>query len=115
MTFQATHTVAVREFVDGDVDDMGVPAEGWTTWVNHQVYGWGAPTSSEPKTAGHDRELVDIELLVPPNFPSLSHRAQVRLYGGDIFDVIGSVERYDHSPFGWDPGGVVNLKRVIGG
>src|SRR5690606_34434598 len=103
----------VREYIEGPEDDMGVPTEGWSDWAPHKVYGWGAPQTAEPKLAGHDRQVVEIEVLVPPDFPALSHRAQARLDGG-VFDVLGSVERYDHNPFGWDPGGVLNLKRVEG-
>lgn len=105
------HAIEVREYVAGTEDELGIPQEGWTAWESQKVFGWGAPQTEEPKTRGHDREVVEIEVLVPPGFPNLSHRAQARL-DGDIYDVIGSVENYDHSPFNWNPGGVLNLKRV---
>ncbi|GAA4758746.1 hypothetical protein [Gordonia alkaliphila] len=114
MSFPTRYLVEVREFVDGPPDDFGVAEPAWTEWASTAVYGWGAPNTTEPKTAGHDRQIVELEVLVPPGFPDLSHRAQVRLPGLGEFDVIGSVERYDHSPFGWNPGAVVNVKKVHG-
>ncbi len=112
-SFPAPFIVDVREVIDGPPDDFGVPTTDWSPWTSHPVYGWGAPATAEPKLAGHDRQVVDVELLVPPSFPALSHRAQARLDGAE-FDVIGEVERYDHSPFGWNPGGLLNLRRVVG-
>lgn len=89
-----------------------MPAESWTPPVTKQVYGWGAPTSSEPKLAGHDRDIVEIELLVPPGF-ECGARDRIVLDGVE-FDVIGEPQHYDHNPFGWNPGGVINLKAVNG-
>ena len=94
--------VDVREVIDGPPDDFGVPTTDWSPWTSHPVYGWvrrPRPSRSSPVS---DRQVVDVELLVPPSFPALSHRAQARLDGAE-FDVIGEVERYDHSPFGWNP------------
>ena len=76
------------------------------------MYGWGAPQTSEPKLAGHDREIVEVELLVPPGF-ECSARDRMVLDGVE-FEVIGGVEMFDHNPFGWNPGGIVNLKAVNG-
>lgn len=30
------------------------------------VYGWANPTGTEPKLAGHDRVVVEVELYMPP-------------------------------------------------
>lgn len=62
--------------------------------------------------AGHDRVVVDVELLVPPGF-SCSHKDRIVLDGQEM-EVVGAPEMFDHNPFGWDPGGVVNLKAVGG-
>ncbi|WP_341258219.1 hypothetical protein [Gordonia malaquae] len=90
----------------------GDPFESWSVPVSKPVYGWGAPQTSEPKLAGHDREIVEVELLVPPGF-ECSHRDRMVLDGVE-FEVIGGVEMFDHNPFGWNPGGVINLKAVNG-
>lgn len=112
MTFPLMFTVGHRVFGEGVEDDLGNPVESWSPPVIKPVYGWGAPQSSEPKTAGHNREVVEVELLVPPGF-SCSARDRMVLDGVE-FDVIGAPEHYDHNPFGWNPGGVVNLKVVSG-
>lgn len=97
---------------DGSYDDHGNPAEDWSAPVVKAVYGWGAPNGDEPKMAGHDRVTVQVELLVPPGFVC-SPRDRILLDGVE-HEVIGPVESYDHNPFGWNPGGVVNLRRVEG-
>lgn len=111
--FDTPYTAEHRVRIDGAVDSFGEPAEVWGPWDEHPVYGWGAPNTIEPKLAGHDREVVDIELYVPPGFPPVGHRDQVRL-DGTVYTAEGSTESYDHNPFGWDPGGLVNLRKVKG-
>ncbi|MBF6333441.1 hypothetical protein [Nocardia transvalensis] len=76
------------------------------------VYGWGPPQTREPKTAGYDRLVVDVELFAPPTF-SVKPRDRVRLAGQD-YQVIGYAEDYTHGPFGFAPGVVVNLRRGDG-
>lgn len=110
--FPLAHTVGHRVWSGGVEDDWGNTTSGWADPVDKLVYGWGAPQSSEPKVAGHDRDVVEVELLVPPEF-SCSARDRMVLDGVE-FEVIGQPEMYSHSPFGWDPGGVVNLKAVNG-
>lgn len=111
--FPLLFTVGHRIWSASGPDDAhGNPVEGWADPVEKRVYGWGAPQGSEPKLAGHDRVVVAVELLVPPDF-GCSPRDRMVLDGIE-FDVIGPIEMYDHNPFGWNPGGVVNLGRVDG-
>lgn len=110
--FPLLFSVGHRAFSADGTDAHGNPTEVWAGPVERPVYGWGAPQSSEPKLAGHDREVVDVELLVPPGF-ECSHRDRMVLDGVE-HEVIGGPEMFDHSPFGWNPGGVVNLRRVSG-
>lgn len=76
------------------------------------VYGWANPTNTEPKLAGHDRVVVDVELYTPPGFNPGPHDL-IDLPQGQ-FEVIGYPEDYNHGPFGFQPGYVVNLRRVEG-
>ncbi len=108
-----SHSVEVRHRVDGGTDDFGNTVRSWSDWSVHVVYGWGAPTTEEPVYAGHDRELVEVLLLVPPEFPHVGHRDQVKL-DGEVFEAIGSSQMFTANPFGWNPGGTVNLRRVVG-
>lgn len=110
--FPLLFTVGHQVFDASSEDAHGNPVEGWLPAVERRVYGWGAPQSSEPKLAGHDREIVEVELLVPPGFV-VAARDRIVLDGVE-FDVIGGAEHFDHNPFGWNPGGVINLKAVSG-
>jgi hypothetical protein len=78
-----------------------------------QVYGWAVPSTTDPKLAGHpDRVIVDVELYATPTF-SPTPRSVIGLPSGR-FEVLGAVQDYNHGPFEWTPGGVVNLRKVTG-
>lgn len=113
--FPMPYTVDLSLRMDeGGFDELGDPIEQYADWVTGlPVYGWSPPDSSEPKLAGHEREVVDLELYVPPSFPEVTHRDQVRIRG-EVFAAVGSIERLDGNPFIWNPGGVVNLRKVVG-
>lgn len=110
--FPLLFSVGHRRYDSTATDAHGNDIDFWFPEVPKPVYGWGAPQSDEPKLAGHDREVVEVELLVPPGF-ECSHRDLMVLDGVE-FEVIGDPEMFDHSPFGWNPGGVVNLRKVNG-
>lgn len=112
MRFPLRHTVGHRAYNAGVVDEYGNDTEGWSAAVTKAVYGWGAPNTDEPKLAGHDRDTVSIELLVPPGFVCGARDRMI--LDGLEYEVIGDPETYDHNPFTWNPGGVVNLRRVNG-
>lgn len=59
-----------RHSADTSEDEYGNPTETWTEPESLAVCGWsssaqGGRYGAEPKLAGHDRVVVDIELLVP--------------------------------------------------
>ena len=110
MSFPLLFTVGVCTFSKTGTNGWDEDTEGWSDPVSTPVYGWGAPGSREPKLAGDDRIVVDVELLVPPEF-ECSPKDRI-LLEGDEYEVLGPVQRYDHNPFGWNPGGVVNLRYV---
>ncbi|MBP2211088.1 hypothetical protein JOJ87_001432 [Rhodococcus ruber] len=106
------YTVGVRTYTESGKDDRGNPVESWSAPVDHPVYGWSMPSSTEPKVAGHNRVLVSLELLVPPTFPAKAHDRVV--VDGEEFEVLGRPEDFNHGPFGFAPGLVVNLGRTEG-
>lgn len=63
--FPTPFTVGHRVFSAGAIDDYGNPAESWAAPVDRKVHGWSTPRTSEPKLAGHNRDVVEIELLAP--------------------------------------------------
>lgn len=74
-----------------------------------KVAGWAVPRSDEPKLAGHDRRTVQVELYAPVGL-FRPQDAVVLPERGDVLEVIGEPENYEHNPFGWAPGlEVVNL------
>jgi hypothetical protein len=80
--------------------------------ITKKVYGWAPVTSTEPKLAGHDRVIVEIELLVPPDF-TVAPQDLIDLDDGQ-YEVVGWPEDWTKGPFGFVPGKVVNLRRVEG-
>ena len=89
---------------------------GNEVWVDEEreilVHGWSVPQSSEPKLAGHSQRVVSVELLAPVG--AFSANDAVKLPDrGDVLEVLGEPENYEHGPFGWSPGiEVVNLGGV---
>lgn len=110
MTFPLAQTVQHLPFVAGVEDSHGNPIGSWDTPVEVAVYGWASPTSTEPKLAGHDRVIVDVEMFAPSTWPG--HARDRVTVAGATFEVIGEPEDYNHGPFGWEPGVVVNLQLV---
>lgn len=110
--FPKLFTIGVCTYSEGATDSHGNPTKGWSDPVDTPVYGWGPPQSDEPKLAGHDRVTVDVEVLVPDGFTCGPHDRVV--LDGETFNVAGRVEAYSHNPFGWSPGGVLNLHKAEG-
>lgn len=121
MTFPTIHTVGHHVWTPGVEEDAhGNLVDGWVPPLDEdgtevRVIGWSVPSSTEPALAGHDRVVVDIELLVPPGVP-FKPRDVVDLPGLNAgqFEIVGEIRDYTSGPFGWSPGGVVNLSRVEG-
>lgn len=63
--FPLLFTVGHRSYTGGGDDGYGDPVDSWSDPVERRVHGWSTPRTSEPKLAGHDRDVVDVELLVP--------------------------------------------------
>lgn len=106
---------------------LGNEVEHWDDPVEMDVYGWGPPqqrgVERKEVMVGTERYVVEVELLVPPGFVAkdadrfqLGSTEQVEA-NPDAFDwyrAVGPIESYDHNPFGWNPGSVVNLVAVGG-
>lgn len=119
MTFPTLFTVGHLPYLGTVENDLGNEVPDWGPEVTVPVIGWGAPETTEPGpsnsvdgTASQARQMIDIVLYVPPGFQS-SGLDRFRL-DGMLFEAFGAVQQYDHNPFGWSPGGVVNLRRIEG-
>lgn len=95
-------------------DSRGNVVDAWDDPVDVAVYGWYVSSTHEPQIPLHDRVRVDAQVLAPESFVP-SPRDKVLLPGrpGE-YEVVGETEDYNHGPFGWRPGNVVNLKKVNG-
>lgn len=118
MTFPTLFTVGTHTYSAGSDDGYNISTDTWTpakgvAGSQQEVYGWSTPSTTEPKLAGHDRVTVDIELLAPPEFTVGPHDL-VDLPGEGQFEVIGYPEDFTKGPFGFQPGVVVNLRKVEG-
>ena len=110
--FPTPHTVGVCTYSEGATDAHGRPTETWAEPVDHKVYGWYFVTTDEPQEATHEGQLVDVKVLVPLGFTCTPQDRIV--VNSTSYDVIGEIEDYNHGPFGYRPGGVVKLRKVIG-
>ncbi|WP_280430033.1 hypothetical protein [Nocardia brasiliensis] len=114
MRFPTPYVVLSQRFSEGpEKDARGNPVKKWSNPFAQSVIAFGPPQSSEPKLAGHDRVVVELELFVPPEFVA-AHQDKQKLPDGSVWSVLGAIEDYTHGPWGFAPGGVVNLKRVEG-
>ena len=100
---------------DPERDDMGAIVESWEPYTV-AVFGW-QPWSSgdqEPGEGGRNPLITGITLLIPPSLtPHVCGRDRFTV-DGRLFEVVGATADYSTGPFGWAPGGAVNLRRVDG-
>lgn len=119
MTFPTLFRVGVHTYTDSlQLDDYNELEPVYTptkdaAGTQVAVYGWSTPDSTEPPVAGHDRVMVDMQLLAPPNTSITAHDL-VDIPDEGQFEVIGDPLDFDTGPFGFRPGLVINLRRVEG-
>lgn len=102
-----------KSIVGGEIDAHSNQVDAWAAPVSQKVYGWSLPDSREPKVAGHNRVTVRLEVYVPPQF-DVGPYDKVTVPGHEELDAVGDLEDYNHGPFGFEPGFVLNLGRVDG-
>ena len=108
MSLPTPWTVQHLAYAGTTEDDRGNEIPAYASPVTRPVFGWSAPQSSEPKVAGVESVVVTLEVFAP-TFP-VSDRDRM-VVDGDTFEVVGDPEDYNHGPFGFAPGMVVNLTR----
>lgn len=114
MTFPLAQTVQHAVYDGTQRDSRGNVIDSWATPVDVAVYGWYISTTHEPQIAGHDRVLVDAQVLGPESWvPAPKDKVLLPGRPGE-YQVIGETEDYNHGPFSWKPGNVVNLRKVTG-
>lgn len=117
MSFPLRHTVGVHLMTQSGMDAHRNPVKTYRPPLNQpgtpvKVYGWSVPDTLEPIVPGHERVMVDVQLLVPPGFPAVASSV-IDLPAGQ-FQVIGEQQDYTNGPFAFRPGGVLHLRRITG-
>lgn len=111
MNFPTPHTVQHLAYAGTVEDARGNEIPAFAAPVARKVYGWASPAtrqSAEPKVAGVESVIVILELFAP-TFPVGDRDRMV--VDGNAYEVVGDAEDYNHGPFGFAPGMVVNLTR----
>ncbi len=117
MTFPTPHVVQCWLYSPGGPDPHRDPPTYSPALdqpgTQAKVYGWAIPSTSSPTVEGHpDRSAADADLYAPPTFAP-PPRSLIGLPSGR-FEVVGEVQDFNHGPFGFQPGNVIQLRRVVG-
>ena len=111
--YPTPYVAQTQKFSEGpERDARGNLVKKWAAKVDQPVIGWAAPVSTDPKTVGTNRIVVQVELYTPEGF-DCGDQDKVTVGGVEYF-AIGWPEDYCNGPFGFRPGYVVNLRRVSG-
>ncbi len=104
-------TVQVLPRIAAVDDAYGNATDSWGPARTEPVYGW-APAGTTEVNGSRHAVSADLQVFAPSGF-SCSPRDRM-VVDGRTYDVQGEVEDFDHGPFGYQPGGQVNLRRVEG-
>lgn len=81
--------------------------------VDVAVYGWYITATLEPAQGGPNRLVADAQVFAPESFKP-SEKDHIVLPGVGEFEVLGIVQDFNHGPFSWAPGNVIDLKKEAG-
>lgn len=111
------HFVGVHTFSEGERDRLGVPATVHTPardveGTPYRVFGWEVTSKADPSKLVGSTPManVDMDLFAPPGFPAALYDL-IDLPDGQ-YEVVGVPKDFDHGPFGYGPGVVVQLRRL---
>lgn len=110
--FPLTIPVLHERHIGDDEDELGNEVRIYAPPVEVMVFGLEPPKSSEPKLAGHERIVVDVEMYAPQSMGA-NPKDRVAV-GGKKYDVVGEVEDPNINPW-FQPGLVtINMHRIEG-
>lgn len=110
--FPTPHAVDILPHSDAAEDDYGNPVETYGAPVAWSVYGWG-PAGSREANGWQRQVTADLQVYGPRPPVAINPRDRL-VVAGETYDIEGKVEDYNHGPFGFTPGVVVNLTKVTG-
>ena len=109
MSFPTPWTVQREAWSSGGLDAHGNQSDTYLAPVDVAVYGWAAPA---PEERTSERVVIDLRMYAPSGTAANS-RDRFILPDG-TYEAQGPAQSYDYGPFGWQPGVVINLRRVEG-
>lgn len=111
MRFPTPWTVQLSKWSYGPKDRFGDQTKVWSDPVTRNVYGWSPPDLTEEVfSANRDAVVQDLDIYDPDD--SVYAPDDLVIVNGTTYSVLGNTRNYDHGPFGYQPGGVVRVKRV---
>lgn len=110
MMYPTPWTVEHLSYVGTTDDSHGNQIDTWAAPVTRAVYGWSAPQYVEPFIPGVQYVGVSLSIYAPSNF-TVDDRDRF-VVDGKTYEITGETEDYDHGPFGFDPGMVINCTRA---
>jgi hypothetical protein len=110
-------TVGLHTWSQGELDRYNVPATVHTPAKDqpgtpYKVFGWTKTSNADPsKLVGMiPIANVDVDLYAPPGFPASLYDL-IDLPDGQ-YEVVGAPKNDNYGPFGYEPGVVVQLRRI---
>ena len=108
----AIFDVGHQPYTGDGVDEYGNAEESWGDPEPRKFVTFIDPGSEELDLPGHVRDVVDVGIIVLPDFGSVSPRDR-EVIDGVTYDVIGEPKNFTKNPFRSDFGcHVVTLKVV---
>lgn len=111
MMFSPNETVTVKRHIVGAEDDYGNATDAWADPVELKIIAFDPGSSSDPRSPGMERVVVDPTLYVP--FGSEIKDRDKIIVRGVEFIANGNENDWKHPGLGV-MGGVVSLRRVDG-
>lgn len=104
-------TVSHSAWTEETPDSWGSPTRGWRSAVQVEVFGWASPGADSEIRDTATGVRRDLDLYAPTGFTRPRDRVTV---DGVLYECVGWPEDYTHSPFGFEAGYRINLKRLEG-
>lgn len=105
---EARWPVEVLPYLGTLDDEYGNEQPSFAPPEERYVFGWAPAGGVEVNTFRH-AVTADLSVYAPADF-TVRPKDRMRV-DGKTYDVQGDVEDYNHGPFGYAPGVVVNLSR----
>lgn len=116
MFLETTTAIGHKKWSQTGTDPLGNPVEGWADPVDLWVYGYGPAASlagSEP-TARPTAVITAWQVFAPPGTVVNAQDRYIMPGQDGEWEQDGELGDYTHGPFGWAPGVVIQIRRVVG-